>query len=77
MKRDLIWGWVFIILALLVALCIVIHCVNANWSGLSICGFVFGLNLTNAINRFKRYKMYKEYENLYSVMPIRHWSDDA
>ena len=76
MKRDLIWGWVFIALTLLAALCIVIHCVNANWDSAFICGFVFGINLMNAIIRFQDYKKRKEYENLYSVMPIHYWSED-
>ena len=59
MKRDLVMGWVFIAMALLMVVCIVGNCVNANWVGLSICGLAFGLNIFNAV---RTYKMYKEYE---------------
>ena len=62
MKKDLVMGWVFIALALLMVFCVVVNCVNANWAGLPICGFAFGLNLMNAVNRFRDYKMRKEYE---------------
>lgn len=75
MKSDLIWGWVFIALALLMVFCIVINCVNQNWAGLPICAFAFGMNITSAINRFKDYKRHKEYENTYSVMSMQYWGD--
>lgn len=76
MKKDLIWGWIFIALALFMIFCIVIDCVNANWTSLPICGFAFGMNLINAIIHFKDYKERKEYKNLYSIIPIHYWSED-
>ena len=75
MKRDLVMGWVFIALALLMVLCIVINCIGANWVGLPICGSAFGMDLMSAVNHFKRYKMRKEYEKQYSIMSMRCWSD--
>lgn len=75
MKKDLVMSWVFIAMTLLMVFCIVVNCVNANWAGLSICGFALGMNLTSAINRFRDYKMRKEYENLYSIISMRCWSD--
>lgn len=75
MKSDLIWGWVFIAMALLMIFCIVVNCVNANWAGMPICCFAFGLNTMNAVNRFRDYKRRKEYENTYSIMSMRYWDD--
>lgn len=75
MKKDLIMGWVFIAMALLMVVCIVVNCVNANWAGLPICGFAFGMNLSSAVNRFRDYKRRKEYEDMYSIMSMRRWSD--
>ena len=62
MKRDLVMGWVFIAMALLMVFCIVVNCVNGNWGNLPICGFAFGMNIVSAVNRFRDYKMRKEYE---------------
>ena len=62
MKRDLIMGWVFIAMALLMVVCIVVNCVNANWCNLPICGFAFCMNIVSAVNRFRSYKMCKEYK---------------
>ena len=75
MKKDLIMGWVFIAMALLMVVCIVVNCVNANWAGLPICGFAFGMNLSSALNRFRDYKRRKEYEDMYSIMSMRCWSN--
>jgi hypothetical protein len=74
MKRDLIMGWVFIAMALIMIFCIVVNCVNDNWGNLPICGFAFGMNLSSAVNRFRDYKRRKEYENQYSIMSMRCWS---
>ena len=62
MKRDLVMGWVFIAMALLMVVCIVVNCVNGNWDNLLICGFAFGMNISSAVDRFRDYKMRKEYE---------------
>ena len=75
MKRDLIMGWVFIALALLMVFCVIVNCINANWAGLPICGFAFGMNLSSAVNRFRDYKRRKEYEDMYSLMSMRCWSN--
>lgn len=75
MKSDLIWGWVFIAMALLMVFCIVINCVNQNWASMPICCFAFGLNTMNAVNRFCDYKRRKDYENTYSIMSMRYWGD--
>ena len=75
MKRDLVMGWVFIAMALLMVVCIIINCINANWAGLPICGFAFGMNLSSAVNHFCDYKRRKEYEDMYSLMSMRCWSD--
>lgn len=75
MTRDLIMGWVFIALALLMVFCVIINIVNQNWAGMPICCFALGLNTMNAVNRFKDYKRHKEYENTYSIMSMRYWGD--
>ena len=61
MKKDLIMGWVFIALALLMVFCIVVNCVNGSWCNLPICGFAFGMNIVNAVNRFRDYNYRKKY----------------
>lgn len=61
MKKDLIMGWVFIALALLMVFCVIVNIVNQNWVGLTVCGFAFGMNITSAISRFRDYKWRKEY----------------
>ena len=61
MKRDLIFGWLFLGMALLMVFCIVVKCVNGSWGNLSICTFAFGMNITSAINRFRSYKQRKEW----------------
>ena len=75
MKRDLIFGWLFLGMALLMVFCIVVNCVNGSWGNLPICGFALGMNITSAVNRFKDYKRYKDYEQAYSLMSMRCWSD--
>ena len=59
MKNDLIWGWVFVILALVMVACIVYGIFIGNWSALPMCGFALGMNITSAITRFKSYKYRK------------------
>lgn len=79
MKRDLVMGWVFIAMALLMVVCIVGNCVNANWVGLSICGLAFGLNIFNAVNHFRTYKMCKEYKASWTKLDLairECWSDE-
>ena len=68
MKRDLVMGWVFIALALLMVFCIVVNCINANWAGLPICCFALTMNLINAVSHFRDYKMRKEYEESWAKL---------
>ena len=75
MKKDLIFGWLFIGMALLMVFCIVVNCVNGSWGNLPICGFALGMNITSAVNRFKDYKRRQDYEQAYSLMSMRCWSD--
>lgn len=56
MKKDLVMGWVFIAIALLMVFCIVVNCINGNLAGLQICGFALVLNVCNAITHFHDYK---------------------
>lgn len=65
MKRDLIMGWVFIALSLLMVFCVIVNIVNQNWAVLPICGFAFGMNITSAINRFRDYKQRKEWDTAF------------
>ena len=79
MKRDLVMGWVFIALALLMVFCIVVNCVNSNWAGLPICCFAFGINIVNAFNRFRDYKMRKEHEASWAKLDLAFrecWPDE-
>ena len=62
MKRDLVSGWVFTAMALLVVFCIVVNCIANNWGALPICIFTFSLNIYYAYNHFRDYKRRKEYE---------------
>lgn len=75
MKRDLVMGWLFIAMALIMVFCIVVNCVNGSWGNLPICGFAFGMNISSAVNRFRDYKRHKQYEDMYSLMSMRCWSD--
>lgn len=75
MKKDLIFGWLFLGMALLMVFCIVVNCVNGSWGNLPICGFALGMNITSAVNRFNDYKRRKDYEQAYSLMSMRCWSD--
>lgn len=61
MKRDLIWGWVFIVLAVLMVFCVFVNINNDNWEAMPICFFALILNIVNATNRFKDYRRFKDY----------------
>ena len=56
MRNDLIWGWVFVGLALLMVACIIYGCSIGNWAAVPMCSFALALNVCNAISRFKNYK---------------------
>ena len=56
MKNDLIWGWIFIGLALIMVACIIYGCFIGNWTAVPMCSFALILDVCNAISRFKDYK---------------------
>ena len=60
MKSDLIWGLVFIGLALLMLACIIYGCFIGNWAAIPMCFFALTLNTTNAISRLRAYKYHKD-----------------
>ena len=63
MKSDLIWGWIFIGLALIMLACVIYGCCIGNWTAIPICSFALALNVCNAISRFRDYKRWQqEYE---------------
>lgn len=71
MKSDLIWGWVFVGLALLMVACIIYGCCIGNWTAVPMCSFAFALDACNAISRFKDYRRKQDW----SLMSMRRWSD--
>lgn len=60
MKNDLIWGWVFVGLALLMVACIIYGGFIGNWAAIPMCCFALTLNITNAISRLRAYKYHKD-----------------
>lgn len=60
MKSDLIWGWIFVGLALIMLACVIYGCFIGNWTALPICSFALTLNVCNAISRFKDYKRWQQ-----------------
>jgi hypothetical protein len=56
MKKDLVMGWVFVGLALLMVFCIVYGCFVGNWAALPMGCFALILDIVNAISRFRDYK---------------------
>ena len=71
MRSDLIWGWVFVGLALVMIACIIYGCCIGNWTAVPMCGFALALNVCNAISRFKDYRS----KQAWSLMSMRRWSD--
>ena len=70
MKKDLVMGWVFIGLALLMVFCIVYGCFIGNWEALPMCSFALILDIVNAANRFNDYKRCKGYEASWSKLDL-------
>ena len=64
MKNDLIWGWVFVGLALLMVVLIIYACFISNWAAIPMCSFALILNVGNAISRFTSYNRYKDYHKM-------------
>ena len=59
MKKDLVMGWVFIGMALLMLACIIYGCFIGNWAAIPMCFFALTINTTNAISRLRAYKYHK------------------
>ena len=72
MKSDLIWGWVFVGLALVMIACIIYGCCIGNWTAVPMCSFALTLNVCNAISRFKDYRRKRAWDSL-SLMSMRRW----
>ena len=62
MKKDLVMGWVFVGLALLMVLCIVYGCSIGNWTALPMCILALGMDITSAMTRFQSYQTRKSME---------------
>lgn len=60
MKSDLIWGLVFVGLALLMLACIIYGCCIGNWIAIPMCFLALTLNTTNAISRLQACKYHKD-----------------
>ena len=62
MKNDLIWGWIFIGLSILMLACVIYGCCIGNWTAVPMCSFALTLNVCNAIGRFKDYKRRRDWD---------------
>ena len=56
MKNDLIWGWIFVVMSLLMLALVIYGCFIGNWTAVPMCSFALALNVCNAISRFTDYK---------------------
>ena len=56
MKSDLVMGWVFVGLSILILICVICGCFVGNWAAVPMCSFALTLNVCNAITRFHNYK---------------------
>lgn len=79
MKRDLIWGWIFAILAIIM-LCFTFYGFYiGNDSGAIMCCIAASINISNAIVRFTEYKHLRDWnaswEKLNEVFQIC-WPDE-
>jgi hypothetical protein len=59
MKNNLIWGWIFIGLAILMLACVIYGCFISNWIAVSMCSFALILDICNTIMNFQVYKQRK------------------
>ena len=82
MKRDLIWGWVFAILAI-VMLCLTFYGFYiGNDFGAMMCCIAAGIDIGNAVMRFHSYKQRKEWAWYASFGKLdedimkAHWPDE-
>ena len=72
MRNDLIWGWVFVGLSILMLVCVIYGCFIGNWTAVPMCSFALTLNVCNAIGRFKDYRRKRDWESS-SLMSMRRW----
>ena len=56
MHRDLKWVIAYVLLALLMIVCSVIHIVNGNIYGLCISAVAFALNVSSALDHYRSYQ---------------------
>lgn len=68
MKSDLIIGWIFVGLALLMIICIIYGCFIGNWAAILMCSFALILNVCNAISHFTSYNWCKDYHKTLDSM---------
>ena len=63
MKRDLIWGWVFVILAI-VMLCFALYGFYiGNDFGAMMCCIAAGIDIGNAMLHFTEYKFQRDWND--------------
>ena len=67
MKNDLIWGWIFVGLALIMVACIIYGCCIGNWVAVPMCSFALSLDVCNAISRFKLYRAHKRFNSAFKT----------
>lgn len=63
--KELIRGFLWIGLMILMITCIIANIHTENVSGIIVCSLATILNLSNAITSFKEYKSLKEWEDEY------------
>lgn len=79
MKRDLIWGWTFVILAIIM-LCFTFYGFYiGNDFGAIMCCIAAGIDIVNAVMRFTEYKYQRDWnaslEELNKALKAR-WPDE-
>ena len=61
MKRKLIWGWAFVILAIIMLCFTCYGFYVGNDFGAMMCCVAAGINISNAVMRFTEYKYQREW----------------
>lgn len=68
MKSDLIIGWIFVGLALLMVVGIIYECFIGNWAAIPMCSFALILDVGNVISHFTSYNRCKDYHKTLDSM---------
>ena len=63
--KELVKGFLWLALAVLMVACIAINIHTGNISGIIVCSFAIILNILNAILSFKEYKLTRQWEDEY------------